>query len=90
MDPLQWMGAVRMRVQTADKNISLTTWLQPINSDLVKWKNCLFESSIHNIAFSSEKKLKSSRQNQVVKYAQIKKEKQHKTVLNKYVGGFWF
>ncbi len=21
MDPLQWMGAVRMRVQTADKNI---------------------------------------------------------------------
>ncbi len=22
MDPLQWMGAVRMRVQTADKNIT--------------------------------------------------------------------
>ncbi len=21
MDPLQWMGAVRMKVQTADKNI---------------------------------------------------------------------
>ncbi len=21
MDPLQWMGAVRMRVQTADKNL---------------------------------------------------------------------
>ncbi len=24
MDPLQWMGAVRMRVQTADKNITIT------------------------------------------------------------------
>ncbi len=24
MDPLQWMGAVRMRVQTADKNITMT------------------------------------------------------------------
>ncbi len=23
MDPLQWMGAVRMKVQTADKNIAL-------------------------------------------------------------------
>ncbi len=23
MDPLQWMGAVRMRVQTADKNITM-------------------------------------------------------------------
>ncbi len=23
MDPLQWMGAVRMRVQTADKNITI-------------------------------------------------------------------
>ncbi len=23
MDPLQWMGAIRMRVQTADKNITI-------------------------------------------------------------------
>ncbi len=23
MDPLQWMGAVRMKVQTADKNITI-------------------------------------------------------------------
>ncbi len=23
MDPLQWMGAVRMRAQTADKNITM-------------------------------------------------------------------
>ncbi len=34
-DPQQWMGAVRMRVQTADKNITtihkLSTPLQPIN-----------------------------------------------------------
>ncbi len=24
MDPLQWMGAVRMRVKTADNNITIT------------------------------------------------------------------
>ncbi len=31
MDPLQWMGAVRMRVQTADKNITIIHTLQSIN-----------------------------------------------------------
>ncbi len=39
MDPLQWMGAVRMRVQTADKNSLLLTnmqlfTLQDINDEL--------------------------------------------------------
>ncbi len=53
MDPLQWMGAVRMRVQTADKNITI---IQVIH---MKWKTVFVtkfssESSIHNIAFSSE------------------------------------
>ncbi len=35
MDPLQWMGAIRMKVQTADKNITIiykqTTQLYYIN-----------------------------------------------------------
>ncbi len=42
MDPLQWMGAVRMRVQTADKNITIihTT---PVHQ-LTSWevKSCVF------------------------------------------------
>ncbi len=40
MDPLQWMGAVRMRVQTADKNITVihTTPVQQLQYILVKWK----------------------------------------------------
>ncbi len=32
MDPLQWMGAVRMRVQTADKNITIIRTPQVHNS----------------------------------------------------------
>ncbi len=33
MDPLQWMGAVRMRVQTADKNITIIQkWSTPLQS----------------------------------------------------------
>ncbi len=41
MDPLQWMGAVRMRVQTADKNITIHT--TPVHQ-LTSWedKNCMF------------------------------------------------
>ncbi len=31
MDPLQWMGAVRMRVQTADKNITIIHTTPAIN-----------------------------------------------------------
>ncbi len=36
MDPLQWMGAVRMRIQTADKNIHKYDSSPSIN--VVKWK----------------------------------------------------
>ncbi len=32
MDPLQWMGAVRMRVQTADKNITINHKINPHDS----------------------------------------------------------
>ncbi len=41
MDPLQWMGAVRMRVQTTDKNITV---IHTTPDHLVKWKAaCLYE-----------------------------------------------
>ncbi len=36
MDPLKWMGAVRMRVQTADKNITIST------CNPHKAKSCMF------------------------------------------------
>ncbi len=51
MDPLQWMGAVRMRVQTADKNITIihTTPVHHLTSGEVK-------SYIHNIVFSPVEK----------------------------------
>ncbi len=42
MDPLQWMGAVRMRVQTADKNITASDgMLHFSNSVQMKNKNKL-------------------------------------------------
>ncbi len=48
MYALQWMGAVRMRVQAADKNITIiihTTPVQSISECLEKWKAvCLVET----------------------------------------------
>ncbi len=97
MDALQWMGAVRMRAQTADKNITIihTTPVQQLMSCDVK--SCIF---VRNkiitetfltliwiyIDFYSEKIISSESGKQ---YAQIKNCLQAKTVLNKYVGGFW-
>ncbi len=50
MDPLQWMGAVRMRVQTADKNITIST-SNPHHSNLliVSWSRKLhvYRKQIH-------------------------------------------
>ncbi len=42
MDALQWMGAVRMRVQTADKNITIihTTPVHQLTSG--EDKSCVF------------------------------------------------
>ncbi len=42
MDPLQWMGAVRMRVQTADKNIAVIHTTP--GHQLTSWevKSCMF------------------------------------------------
>ncbi len=69
MDALQWMGAVRMRVQTADKNITIiyitpvhqfTSWedkMRVVRNKSIKplcfWLKC--ESIIHNNSSSSEK-----------------------------------
>ncbi len=61
MDPLQWMGAVRMRVQTADKKHPQVIHTTPIQSTP--------ESSIHNITLSSKRVIWSESRE---KYAQIK------------------
>ncbi len=82
MDALQWMGAVRMRVQTADKNITIihTT---PVHQ-LTSWedKRCVFVRNksifIHNSS-SSEKVFWSESGE---KSAQIKQRLQDKTVQN--------
>ncbi len=46
MDPLQWMGAVRIRVQTADKSITMipkySTPLQYIDLMSCEAKSCMF------------------------------------------------
>ncbi len=65
MDPLQWMGAIRMRVQTADKNIIIIHTHPPIQSceakSYVEIKKQIIllilkdESIIHNNASFSEK-----------------------------------
>ncbi len=38
MEPLQWMGTIRTRIQIADENIKIITQLQSINKDLLKQK----------------------------------------------------
>ncbi len=38
MDPLEWMGAVRMRAQTADKKLSTSNPRDSSPFNLVKWK----------------------------------------------------
>ncbi len=63
MDPLQWMGAVRMRVQTSDKNITIIHKLSPVNPLIsCDVKSCvfvrnksIFKSIIDNNVSSSEK-----------------------------------
>ncbi len=68
MNTLQWMGAVRMRVQTADKNITIIH-STPVQQVTCEEKNCMsernksiikafltaYKASIHDIAFSSKK-----------------------------------
>ncbi len=42
MDPLQWMGAVRMRVQTADKNITIIHTTPVYQLIFYYVKSCVF------------------------------------------------
>ncbi len=90
MDALQWMGAVRMRVQTADKNIIIihTTPVHQLTSGEDKsWnKSSIKMFLIHNDASSSEK---CSGLNQERNLHQIKHRLQVKTALNKCVAWFW-
>ncbi len=56
MDPLQWMGAVRMRVQTADKNITIQIHMTYSPSVNVLWNEKLAvckKQSIFNRLFNS-------------------------------------
>ncbi len=48
MDPLQWMGAVRMRVQTADKNVTMNQH-EPSPSINILWREklCVRKKTIH-------------------------------------------
>ncbi len=83
MDPLQWMGAVRMRVQTADKNITI---IHKKSKTVHQLMVCKYES-IHNIAFSSENVVSSESGE---KYAQVKHQLQVKTVQNSSEQKCWW
>ncbi len=71
------MGAVRMRVQTADKNITIIHTTSVHQLTFCEEKSCVCEKQIHHsmdlfihiIAFSSEKVIESESGE---KYAQIK------------------
>ncbi len=68
------MGAIRMRIQTADKSVVFV-----INKSIKTFFNFSPQSII---LISSVTRLSGE------KYANIKHDLQVKTVLNKYVGGF--
>ncbi len=104
MDPLQWMGAVRMRVQTADKNITIihTTPVHQLTSyelkscmfirnKLIKTfqtSNCFFQlKSI--ILFPQWKSHCLNQERTMHNSNTICKWKQSKTILNKYIRGFF-
>ncbi len=77
--PLQWMGAVRMRVQTADKNINspqVTTSLQYISWHLNQLK---YKSSIHNTVSSVEKSFWLNQERNMHRSSTVYKPKQFKT-----------
>ncbi len=96
MDPLQWMGAVRMRVQTADKNITIihTTPVHQLTSyelkscmfirnKLIKTfqtSNCFFQ--LKSIIHNIVPPVKRSLSESGENYAQFKHHLQVKTVQN--------
>ncbi len=72
MDPQQWMGAVRMRAQTANKNFPINTILPIVGQKVI--------NKIHQDIFESGMKY--------AQIKHFYKHKRSTTVLNKYVGGF--
>ncbi len=72
------MGAMWIRVQTADKNIAV------IHMTSVQYLSCVYNKQIQVIIlFSSMEKLLPSESGEKYAYLQVK------TVQNKYLGGFW-
>ncbi len=47
MDPLQWMGAIRMKVQKADKNITSNTHATCPSISILCSENMCFEEIHH-------------------------------------------
>ncbi len=57
MDPLQWMGAVRMRLQTADKNITIFHKTLIDSHGLFHWRKCYYGLWTHILIRSDGLKL---------------------------------
>ncbi len=101
MDPLQWMGAVRMRVQTADKNNTIIHTTPVHQLMYCEAKSCMFVRNKSIKAFLSSNlcfqlKYESSIILLVVskvvwirrEICTVYKQKQSKAVLNQYISGF--
>ncbi len=104
MDALQWMGAVRMRVQTADKNITIIhiTPVHQLTSEDKRWNKSIiktfltlnhcfwlkYESIIHNNTSSVIRWSGLNQERNLHRSSTVYKPKQSKTALNKYVAGF--
>ncbi len=101
---LQWMGAVRMRVQTADKNITIIHMTPVHQLTSCEVKSCLFVRNkfIIKTLLTSWIKSKSiillspikqsshlNLERNMHRSSTVYKWKQSKIVLNKYVSGFW-
>ncbi len=74
MDALQWMGAVRMRVQTADTNITIihTTPVQQLTSWEAKKLHVYKKQIHHQDALTLNHRLTSVIHNNASSSAQIK------------------
>ncbi len=97
VDPRQWMGAVRMRFQTADKNITIIH-ITPVHQIIYcEAKSCVFvRKTIIKTFLTSNVCYNMSHLCCVLHWkghlVWIRREictEQAKTALNKYVSGFW-
>ncbi len=74
MDPLQWMGAVRMRVQTADKNITIihTTPVHQLTSGEDKsWNKSIVKTFLTQIRVHNNASLQWKSASPVVSHIKI-------------------